>query len=91
MAITFLMHALVYFITGYKILNLVYFLGFAASLFGIFKFGLEYSKVKLSGPFRVGVIDFTTKDFKNDCTIFYPAANDRSGTFGVPFLNYGSD
>lgn len=85
------MHAFVYFITGYKILNLVYFIGFAASSYGMLRFGLEYSKVKLSGPFRVGVQDFTTKDFKNDCTIFYPAANDGSGTYGVPFLNYGKE
>jgi hypothetical protein len=87
--IAFLLHAIVYFITGYKILILVYFIGFAVSSYGLIRFGLEYSKVKPSGPFRVGVLDFTTKDFKNDCTIFYPAANDGSGHFGIPFLNYG--
>jgi hypothetical protein len=89
---TFAIHFVVYAITGLKAFIWLHFLTLGLSLFCWRVFGLnDYSKFTKSGPFRVGVKDFKTDEFSNDCTIFYPAANDGSGNFGVPFLNYGED
>lgn len=40
----------------------------------------------MSGPYRVGYKSFTSKDLGNECSVFYPAADDNSGYFGAPFL-----
>ena len=47
---------------------------------------LQYNK-DTSGKFRVGYKEFTTK-LQNECSVFYPAKDDKSGTFGVPFFTY---
>jgi hypothetical protein len=46
----------------------------------------NFSKFVPSGPFRVGYLDF--KSSLNDCSVFYPAADDKSGDLGIPFLTY---
>jgi len=53
------------------------------------KYGMgDLNRVKLSGPYRVGYRDFTP--YKNmDVAIFYPAADDGSGSLGVPIFTYG--
>ncbi len=67
-----------------------FYVGFLFSVSVSIKFGMgDYSKFKPSGPYRVGYKEFTTKELSNDCSIFYPAAPDGSGKFGVPFLLYG--
>ena len=54
------------------------------------KYGaLDYSKLKVSGPFRVGYREFTTTEYETPCSVFYPAANDGSGKKGVPLFLYG--
>lgn len=47
----------------------------------------NYSKVKLSGKYKVGYRIFKSQN-GNDCCMFYPAADDGSGEKGVPFLPY---
>lgn len=44
-----------------------------------------------SGPFRVGFKEFHSSELENDCSIFYPAASDNSGQFGVPLFTYGEE
>ena len=64
--------------------------GLASSVVAWFAYGEgDYSKFRPSGKFRVGFRDFKSKELGNDCSIFYPAAEDASGDFLVPFLPYG--
>ena len=49
----------------------------------------DYSKLKLSGPFRVGYKDFKSAVFDNDCCVYYPAKNDGSGKQNVFFYSHG--
>lgn len=50
---------------------------------------LDFSKFKPSGAFRVGYREFKTVDLLVECSIFYPAMDDGSGTLGVPYYTYG--
>lgn len=85
----FTVHFLVYFPTGFTLYWLVG-AGFACSLYLWLKYGEnDYSKFTPTGPYRVGYKEFTTKQWSNECSVFYPAANDGSGQLGVPFLSYG--
>jgi hypothetical protein len=43
------------------------------------------------GPYRVGFRDFVSNEMGNECSIFYPAMNDDSGTFGVPYMPWGDE
>ena len=65
---------------GIKIGYVLYIAGLAFSCFCWYKFGLgDYSKYKPSGSFRVGCTQFTTIEYKNQCAVYYPAADDKSG------------
>ena len=78
--LTFALHTFIYFITGFRFFSWPFYLVSAITIFAWFKYGeSDYSKFKPSGPFRVGVKEFTSKEYENDCVIFYPAANDGSG------------
>ena len=88
---TFLLLRTVLSITGYFI-YWPFLIGTVFSIWCWFLFGeSDYSKFKPSGKYRVGYREFTTKELGNDCSIFYPAANDNSGEFEVPFFPYGSN
>jgi hypothetical protein len=66
--------------------------GYAVSVTLWFKYGEgDYSKFRPSGTYRVGFRNFRTKEFGNFCSIFYPAANDNSGKFEVPFWPFGEN
>ena len=55
-----------------------------------FKYGEAcYSKYTPTGPYRVGYRDFIAHELGNECSIFYPALNDDSGTFEVPWMPWG--
>lgn len=86
---TFLFLRTVFSLTGY----FIYWPFLICTIFSIscwFLFGeSDYSKFKPSGKYRVGYREFTTKELGNDCSIFYPAENDDSGEFEVPFFPYG--
>lgn len=45
----------------------------------------------MSGSYRVGYKNFISEELENSCSIYYPARDDGSGKFGVPFLYYGKD
>ena len=53
--------------------------------------GFNYDRHETSGPFDVGYREFTTKEYSNDCSVFYPvdkgtiAPTDKS----VYYLQYG--
>ena len=67
----------------------IFFLGFFFSALCTIKYGFgDFTKFKPSGPYRVGLKDFISKDLENSCSIFYPASDDKSGIFGTPFLFY---
>ena len=89
--ISFIVFTLFRWLTGFSL----HWLLLTGTLFAVYSrivFGEgDYSKFKPSGKFRVGYRDFKTKEFGNDCSVFYPAADDGSGHFGVPFLPYGAN
>lgn len=86
---TFLFFEIVYSLTNYFI-HWPLLCGLFFSVWSWFAYGEgDYSKFRPSGNLRVGYREFKSKEFGNDCSIFYPAASDGSGTFEVPFLPYG--
>jgi len=71
-------------------LNIVFICGFLISIYFSIKYGQEsYSKLQLSGAYRVGYKKFDSKDLNNDCSVYYPASDDYSGHFGIPFFEFG--
>lgn len=55
-----------------------------------FKYGMsDFAEVKLTGPYRVGFRDFSSKS-KVDCSVWYPC-EDNGGIHGVNYLAYGKD
>ena len=51
----------------------------------------DYGSFTPSGPYRVGFKNFKSAELGNECSMFYPAAPDGSGRFGVPFAQHGQD
>lgn len=89
--ITFFFYRIAFFLTGYY-LHWPLILGYVFSVFSWIKYGEgDYSKFRTSGKYRVGFRNFRSKEFGNYCSIFYPAANDNSGEFEVPFLPFGAN
>ena len=87
--ITFLIFKLTFAFTGHFV-HWPLLCGLTASISSWFIHGEgDYSKFRPSGKFRVGFRQFKSKEFGNDCAIFYPAADDGSGDYSVPFLPYG--
>jgi pimeloyl-ACP methyl ester carboxylesterase len=87
-----MLYVLVYSFTGFSIFIWLHLAALGVSLLCWKVFGLsDYSKFKQSGPFRVGVREFRTEEYSNDCTIYYPAASDGSGKIGIPYLAYGAN
>lgn len=87
--VTFLLFKAIFTLTGYFfILPLV--LSTSFSVWCWYSFGEgDYSKFKPSGKYRVGYREFKTQQLGNDCSVFYPAKDDGSGEFEVPFLPHG--
>ena len=82
---------MIYLVTGVYI-QVFFICGLVLSLVLSVKYGqLGYTKVELSGPYRVGYCEFKTKELENECSVFYPAQHDGSGVKGVPFLAYGKN
>lgn len=89
---TFLIHAVLYLVAGFRIFEWLFYGATLLALGCWILYGLgDYSKFTPSGPFRVGMKEFHSKEYQNDCAIFYPAANDGSGQLGVPLMTYGMD
>ena len=87
--ITFLLFKAVYSLTGHFV-HWPLLVGLTSSIVAWVIYGEgDYSKFRTSGKFRVGFKDFKSKELGNDCSIFYPAADDGSGDFQIPFLPYG--
>lgn len=64
--LAFSIHFVLFIPFGIKIGYVLYFLGLSFSILSWYKFGLgDYSKYNSSGPFRVGYIQFTTKEYQN--------------------------
>ena len=79
-------------LTGFKFMIWIHIVALAFSLILWRLYGIsDYSKFQKSGPYRVGVKEFKTEEFNNDCTVYYPAAQDGSGKLGMPFLCYDKD
>ena len=88
--VVFLVYLIVNTTLGYR-MDIFLFLAILFALYCWFKFGeSDYSKFKPCGKFRVGYRYFRSKN-GNDCSVFYPAAQDGSGEYGVPFLPYGNE
>ena len=53
--------------------------------------GHDFNRVQTSGPFDVGYRNFTTKEFSNDCSVFYPVDKDARALSDktVYYLKYG--
>lgn len=85
-----LLHATLNLLTGSTFLLPVFVAGTIASLFFSSLYnGYDYSNLTLSGPHRVGYKSFFSQKFKTDVSVFYPAADDGSGTKDVLFLPDG--
>ena len=91
MVLGLLPHLLCYFVFRSQALFVVYGLGFGVTLYLVYLTGdCSFNKVKRSGPYRVGYKSFTSHDLENDCAVFYPAANDGSGTEDVRHFCHGN-
>jgi hypothetical protein len=72
--------------------TLIFYSGALFSFFFWYKYDdMSFSFYTPCGPYRVGFKDFVAKEMGNECSIFYPAMNDDSGTLGVPFMPWGDE
>ena len=85
-----LQHAVLNLLTGSFLLLPVFIAGLLLSLlFSSTYNGYDYSNLRLTGAHRVGYKSFYSKKFRNDVSVFYPAAEDGSGTRDVKFFSDG--
>jgi len=79
-------------IFGVHYFTYIFYIGFLTSFFFWYYYDdMSFSFYTPSGPYRVGYTEFISREKGNDCSIFYPAMNDDSGTFGVPWLPWGDE
>lgn len=73
---------------GHSVREGVYLCGILGAL-SIFLLGEgDYSRFKPSGPFKViGLRTFTSKTHSNTCSVYYPAVEDGSGAYGLPYAS----
>ena len=81
---SFMLQQILYLSTGFYLYPLFY-AGAFVSMYFLVKYGEgDFSKFKPCGSYRVGVRHFKSKEFGNGCSVFYPAQDDGSGSFGTP-------
>lgn len=44
----------------------------------------DYSSLRVSGPYKVGIRRFKSHTEQNQCYVYFPACDDSSGTMGHP-------